>query len=126
MSLGGWHKSISPNPRVAADLFMMLTVYLMVTNAVARSGFEPLSKPRNLAPVLVTKVLPVSSGLLRFACAVLLCTMLKRLCQFGLVDSGGGFAAFLDELSMAWGNLLPELVRRKSRRQCEKNPPESP
>ena len=47
MFFGGWHKSLIPNPKIAVDLFMMITGYLMVANAVVRSGFEPLSKPGN-------------------------------------------------------------------------------
>jgi hypothetical protein len=57
-----------------------------------------------------------------FAGGVLACTLLKRLCQFGVVVSGGGFAASLDEFFKAWGNLFPDVVRSKSRRQCETNP----
>ena len=53
---------------------------------------------------------------------VLTCTLLKRLCQFGVVVIGGGFAASLDEFFKAWGNLFPDVVRSKSRRQCETNP----
>jgi hypothetical protein len=53
---------------------------------------------------------------------VLACTLLKRLCQFGVVVNGGGFAASLDEFFKAWGNLFPDVVRSKSRRQCETNP----
>jgi transposase len=49
-------------------------------------------------------------------------TLLKRLCQFGVVVNGGGFAASLDEFFKAWGNLFPDVVRCKSRRQCETNP----
>ena len=53
---------------------------------------------------------------------MLTCTLLKRLCQFGVVVIGGGFAASLDEFFKAWGNLFPDVVRSKSRRQCETNP----
>jgi hypothetical protein len=49
-------------------------------------------------------------------------TLLKRLCQFGVVVNGGGFAASLEEFFKAWGNLFPDVVRSKSRRQCETNP----
>jgi hypothetical protein len=53
---------------------------------------------------------------------VLACTLLKQLCQFGVVVNGGGFAASLDEFFKAWGNLFLDVVRRKRRRQCETNP----
>ena len=47
MIWGGWHGLPLPSPKIAVDLFMMISGYLMAANASARSHFEPLTSPRN-------------------------------------------------------------------------------
>jgi peptidoglycan/LPS O-acetylase OafA/YrhL len=44
MMWGGWWGIPLPPPRMAVDLFMMISGYLMAANAVARDEVEPLSR----------------------------------------------------------------------------------
>lgn len=45
MIWGGWHPLPIPNPKVAVELFMMLSGFLMAANADERWGSEPLTHP---------------------------------------------------------------------------------
>ena len=47
MIWGGWYGIPIPSAKMAVDLFMMISGYLMATNAFARSHFEPLTTSRN-------------------------------------------------------------------------------
>ena len=47
MIWGGWYGLPVPNPKIAVDLFMMISGFLMAANAMARSQFEPLDDTRN-------------------------------------------------------------------------------
>jgi peptidoglycan/LPS O-acetylase OafA/YrhL len=47
MIWGGWYGLPLPSAKIAVDLFMMISGYLMVANAVARKNREPLTSPRN-------------------------------------------------------------------------------
>lgn len=44
---GGWYGVPLPPPRLAVDLFMVISGFLMAANADARDGVEPLSVPVN-------------------------------------------------------------------------------
>ncbi len=46
MVRGGWHGTI-PNPKIAVDLFMIISGFLMAANAVYRKDTEPLTNLRN-------------------------------------------------------------------------------
>jgi len=47
MIWGGWYGIPVPSPKIAVDLFMMISGYLMAANAFARNHFEPLTTSRN-------------------------------------------------------------------------------
>lgn len=47
MIWGGWYGVPLPSAKIAVDLFMMISGYLMAANAIARSHFEPLTTSRN-------------------------------------------------------------------------------
>lgn len=47
MIWGGWYGLPLPSAKIAVDLFMMISGYLMAANASARSHIEPLSNTRN-------------------------------------------------------------------------------
>lgn len=47
MIWGGWYGLPLPSAKIAVDLFMMISGYLMVVNAAARERTEPLSRPGN-------------------------------------------------------------------------------
>ena len=47
MIWGGWYEIPLPPPKLAVDLFMMISGYLMAANAFTRNSFEPLSTRRN-------------------------------------------------------------------------------
>ncbi len=47
MIWGGWYGLPLPSAKIAVDLFMMISGYLMAANACARSHFEPLSNTKN-------------------------------------------------------------------------------
>ena len=57
---------------------------------------------------------------------VLACTLLKRLCQFGVVVNGGGFAASLDEFSRHGAIYFPMWSGAKAEDNARQTPPESP
>ncbi len=46
MIWGGWYGIPLPSPKLAVDMFMMISGYLMTANALARADSEPLSKPK--------------------------------------------------------------------------------
>ncbi len=45
MIWGGWHGLPIPNPKIAVDLFMIISGYLMALNANIREAHEPLVRP---------------------------------------------------------------------------------
>lgn len=47
MIWGGWYGIPVPSAKIAVDLFMMISGYLMAANAYARNHFEPLTNSRN-------------------------------------------------------------------------------
>lgn len=47
MIWGGWYGIPVPSAKIAVDLFMVISGFLMATNAHARSSREPLSEPIN-------------------------------------------------------------------------------
>lgn len=47
MIWGGWYGIPLPSAKIAVDLFMMISGYLMAANAAARTRFEPLTNVRN-------------------------------------------------------------------------------
>lgn len=47
MIWGDWYGIPLPPPKMAVDLFMIISGYLMAANAFARNSFEPLSSIRN-------------------------------------------------------------------------------
>jgi peptidoglycan/LPS O-acetylase OafA/YrhL len=47
MIWGGWYGLPLPSAKIAVDLFMMISGYLMVANAAARERTEPLGSPGN-------------------------------------------------------------------------------
>jgi peptidoglycan/LPS O-acetylase OafA/YrhL len=47
MIWGGWYGIPLPSGKIAVDLFMMISGYLMAANASARSDYEPLMSLRN-------------------------------------------------------------------------------
>lgn len=47
MIWGGWYGIPLPSAKIAVDLFMMISGYLMASNAFTRNSFEPLSTRRN-------------------------------------------------------------------------------
>jgi peptidoglycan/LPS O-acetylase OafA/YrhL len=47
MIWGGWHGLPLPSPKIAVDLFMIISGYLMTANAVEREKKESLTKLRN-------------------------------------------------------------------------------
>jgi peptidoglycan/LPS O-acetylase OafA/YrhL len=47
MIWGNWNGIPIPNPKIAVDLFMIISGYLMAANAFARNQFEPLTTWRN-------------------------------------------------------------------------------
>ncbi|MGE3972825.1 MAG: acyltransferase family protein [Porticoccaceae bacterium] len=47
MIWGGWYGIPVPSAKIAVDLFMMISGYLMAANAFARNHFEPLTTSRN-------------------------------------------------------------------------------
>ena len=52
---GGWFHPIVPDAKIAVDLFMMISGYLMIANADRRWSGEPLSNPRNWLRFLVRR-----------------------------------------------------------------------
>ena len=44
---GGWHGIPLPPAKIAVDLFMIISGFLMAANASARGALEPLAEPRN-------------------------------------------------------------------------------
>lgn len=47
MIWGGWYGIPLPSPKIAVDLFMLISGYLMAANAFARQSTEPLTNLRN-------------------------------------------------------------------------------
>ena len=47
MIWGGWYGLPLPYAKMAVDLFMMISGYLMASNGLARSNIEPLSNLRS-------------------------------------------------------------------------------
>jgi len=47
MIWGGWHGIPVPSPKIAVDIFMLISGYLMAATTTARNHLEPLSNSRN-------------------------------------------------------------------------------
>lgn len=102
MIWGGWQGIPLPSPKLAVDLFMIISGYLMAANAVFRDGFEPMNQRRSWVRFWLRRFF-------RLAPAYWLALVLAVLLQSYFL---GGYQALRDMNAARWlGDIVYDPAR---------------